>query len=427
MIPVRATVLGLAIATILAGCVTTRVPKQPARAASGAPDETVSVDLPSGPVAAPAGANTNAKLSFAIRPLGAIPYDGITLPLTSPDGRYVAVQQGEQPDWAAVLAQVGAPVPLGTRLAVYDISTSPPREIPLSGGSEPLPRGLLLSRGTDDRGFLVESPQPTGARWIGRVGWKGGIEWLVRDDNVNAHATLLSSGVVAFSTRTSSGGPFHLALRGTGGGIRIIDRAEEVVFPLATSEPNLLGAMLLSPNGLEIAAFRVSGSPAAPDSVTLLSRRLISSNGDLPLAYQVTAPAQADTAARRPTEPQSKASRGILFFNPGAGRMAVFAPRSGSFELLPPKSIAATRHPRGDVDNPGYFATTPAGLVFSADPPGDEADPTRLRPPEVSVLGTPYVPRATTDPDRPLVLFGPARDAVTPRISIAIVAFQPAR
>ncbi|MGH7289907.1 MAG: hypothetical protein ACREJT_01760, partial [Myxococcota bacterium] len=66
----------------------------------------------------------------------------------------------------------------------------------------------------DENGFLIESPQPDGSRWIGKVAWTTGeITWLIQDEFVNAFASLGPGGRLAWSRRAVDGDNFELVIR----------------------------------------------------------------------------------------------------------------------------------------------------------------------------------------------------------------------
>ncbi len=178
--------------------------------------------------------STDSRVRVSVRPLGAVPFDGMTLPVVSPDGRFIAAQSGALPPWDVLLAQPrstgqGTGVParlqvLAARLQAPDSTPTPraPGEPP--GGLSPLPwsgtlpRGLLLGRSADVRGVLVERPDDTGARAIGLVDWSSGqISWLANDPGtLNAHASFGPGGELAYSRRTLDQGPsagFELVVR----------------------------------------------------------------------------------------------------------------------------------------------------------------------------------------------------------------------
>lgn len=184
------------------------------------------------PIAAPAQplARTTSRLTVAIRPLGSVPFDGITLPLTSPSGRFIAAQHGPIPGWDALLAAptpAGTTVPVQLRLSAYEVL--PVEQTPRDGNPlrevrwpSPPPQRLLIGRSSDDVGFLVEYPRPeTGSRWIGKLAWESGeVEWLVaptepdaRDTAVACFGTLGPSGELAFCRAEAPGKPFDLIIR----------------------------------------------------------------------------------------------------------------------------------------------------------------------------------------------------------------------
>ncbi len=153
----------------------------------------------------------SSRVVVALQPVGRVEYDGLCLPVTSPSGEYIASQTGRAPSWETVLGAGRQSPPAGVRLSVQRIEYPDAPDVPRPSSDKPagptpaakpprltavqfptpLPPGLLLGRGADDLGFLVEAPQPGGARWVGRVHWIGGrVDWLARPEAVCAHATL---------------------------------------------------------------------------------------------------------------------------------------------------------------------------------------------------------------------------------------------
>src|SRR5205823_19271 len=49
-----------------------------------------------------AGGMAGSRVVVGLRRLGAVPFDSQTLPLTSPDGRWIATEHGATPSWGAV-------------------------------------------------------------------------------------------------------------------------------------------------------------------------------------------------------------------------------------------------------------------------------------------------------------------------------------
>lgn len=59
-----------------------------------------------------------------------------------------------------------------------------------------------------------------------------------------------------------------------------------------------------------------------------------------------------------------------------------------------------------DAANPGVYLTTKDGLVYQS-LTRDEATKSWKASPPVRILREPFVPRATTNPERPYILIGP--------------------
>lgn len=332
-------------------------------------------------------------------PAGVVTYDGQCLPVVSPDGRFLAVQEGDPPPWPTLLAEPSATPAYGTRVAVYDLTGALATRVEWP---EPSPQGVVLGRGADGSGVLIEWPREDGSRWIGRLSWlTGQVQWLVTGEEVNAHAAWTADGRLLFTRRH----PLDPA-EGSMLVLRNADGSESVrrasgggyAFPLTTQDPSVVYALVRTPAGTDIEAVRVlmdgSSSPARLGSV--LSRRTVSRNSEPAMGYQMTASAQSALPAR------DAADHPALLYHPELARMVTFDPRRAGFGVLAPRSIAAVRWTRGGAD--GYLCTTPEGLVFTPSPdPGDEL----RRGPDVRVLAGHFVPRATTDAKAPVLLVGP--------------------
>lgn len=413
------TVTAAVIAMFLAaGCVTEKVSPSRSGGSSGS-----AATLPDGPIAVPArSVSTTSRVILGITPMGAIPYDGQVLPLISPDGRFCAVQEGEPPSWSTLIAAPDAEVPVPTRLAVYDLSTSPPTRLLAPQSPEP---GLMLGRACDHRGFLVESHRADGSRWIGRLAWQSGnVEWLAREaEAVCAHGTLTAAGDLVFTRRPVAGQVAELVVRTSSG--QIATRAEPTqpyAMPLASSDPKIVYAMALTSTGIELQAIRLAiGGNGAPKLGPVLARRMISSGaGEALLAYQIAAPVQGPfpTAAGEASNPRD--DEPLAIYSPQMGRMAIFDLRFGTLLPLAADSVAAI--PWNAATRPGYLCTTPKGLVFTPRPSGNASgkDPPT---PDARVLGDSYIARRTTSPTRPAILLGPvARDP----LSLQLVGIAPA-
>ncbi len=397
------------------GCVTETHPVSNADSAPRSPrprpgTPAPTTDLPQGPLASPAAAATQTtRLRVGVVPLGTIPYDGQVLPLVSPDGRFLAVQEGEAPPWEVLLARPGAVASRRTRLAVYDITSAPIRRV---DPGEPLPAGLVLGRAADHAGFLVEHPREDGSRWIGRAAWVSGrVEWLVQGADCNAHAMLTASGDLLF-TRQRPGEPAVALICRTRDGVESAMGSPDIAYamPMATADPAYVYALLRSERGLEVETVRLSDGEGGPVRLGAIwdSYRLDGS-GEAALAYQVGASVSGPLPRSELTEGAAAWTRPpqpLILVHPRLGRLIALWPVDGSVQLLAPGSIAGVRD--GRLIGDGFLCTTPEGLVFSragrgAGPAGvGEIDaPTR-------VLASAYVARATTDPLRPYVLLGPS-------------------
>lgn len=402
----------LLLGLCLTGCVTER---QTSRGTTRvAPGQSA---MP-GPVARPVtGATVTTDVSVAITPLGSIEYDGQVLPIVSPDGRLIAVQVGEPPSWATLLARAGAEVPLATRIAVYDISR--PRGAVHVQYANPLPLGLMLARGADDRGFLIEAPQPDGSRWIGQINWAtGALTWLVADDAVNANPALTPDGHLVYTRRSINAPDADLVLQPRSGSPSTLSSAgSSYLQALATQERGVVYAIIRSPLGVEIVA--VSVTTADPPTLgSIRARATLTSFQDDGIAYQAAAPIGPALPRRPEDDPRAG---GLAIFHPSLGRMAVFDVRTGGFLPLAPRSVAATRTLYGPRQ--GFFATTPEGLVFVLEPTRTAPGEVPRERPVAKVLADPYVARPTLNPDRPVILFGPDRSGR--RLQIFAMSFPP--
>lgn len=414
----------------LSACVTETVPspRVPSLVSPGRPASLphASGSAPSGPIATPAtsAVTLTSRVIANIKPLGVVPYDGQVLPISSPDARFLAVQEGEPPNWDTLLAAPGAVEPLLTRLAVYDLSTSPLSRV---ATTFPLPAGLLLGRSADDRGFLVESPRPDASRWIGHVEWiTGRLEWLVQSPEVNAHAVFTAQGDLAFVRRPVGSASGVLVLRASDGSesVRALpDTSYD--FPLTTGDSSFLFAILRGPRTLDIEALRVVEDPPGTRRLgAAVLRRDLSRASDPSLAFQAAAPVQnalpsrrggGDLADQRQEDP-------LVFFHPAMNRMVVLDLGQAQILPLPPRTFAAARWSSPEVR--GYFTSTSEGMFFTPDSALRQKDPATRR--DARVLSSPYVPRATTDPEKPLLIVGPTkRDPTLLEITLLAPGVQP--
>jgi hypothetical protein len=368
---------------------------------AGTPASSPPAALPNGPIATPATAShtVSSRVEVGVVPMGVVAYDGQALPLVSPDGHFVAVQEGEPPTWEAILAEPAAAIPIGAVLAVYEVGEHELKRVP---PAQPLPAGLILGRSADERGFLVEAPHADGARWIGRVAWAGGgLEWLVRGPLVAAHAVLTSRGELVYTSRAVESDSASLVIQGAHG-----DKTERspgdglYAFPMCTQDSDMVYVLHLTQNTMELEAIRLDRGPdaasgdRAPTFGATVARRGVNPRGDMTLAFQMACTVQPPL----PLEKGASETEALAVVHPRMGRMAVFNLDTASFDPLASKSFAAITSQ--DPDRPGYFCATPEGLVFSP-PTKPGAEETSVR-----VVAGAYMPRKMRATTETLMLFG---------------------
>lgn len=407
--PVRAAWVA-ALAALVAGltaCVVERADDTAADAAG-----------PDGPVAfpAPPGSTTTTYASLRLVPLGTVAYDGLLLPLISPDGRFAAVAQGQAPSWPTLLAEPDALVPQHSRIAIYRLEAMPAVR---TSASERVPPGLVLGRNATAAGFLVEAPQPDGARWIGLIGWAdASLTWLVQDQSRNAHAVYTAGDHLAFVRFEDGHGV--LVLQSASGERFTLDQPDvSVLMPLSSTVTDMLYALGRTDHGLELLAVELRGAADGRGAMQLghvVARWPISREADPLLAYQIAEPnrgALSTWPERSPAptgQPRSHVASppAVILFEPYQRRLVAFdASAPSSRRLLAAGTVAAVAAPL--APQPGLFATSEDGLVFLPEPSRPRAAPAGVDRPAVELLGSPYVPRATLAPDRPLILLGPSR------------------
>lgn len=417
-----------------AGCVTERTPSRGVTVRPGQPTGQPNnpatrsmantgqpVTLPPGPVAQPiTGRSFSADVKFILKPLGLVPYDGQTLPIISPDGRFLATQRGNAPSWATLLAQPGASTTAAMTIEVFALSD---KGFVLSN-TPALPDGCILGRSADARGYLVECARADGSRWIGRVEWLSGkVEWLVQGLSVNAHASLSRTGILAFTRRRPDAAQTELVVRTPDGRENLLsDERAAFDFPTFGYETDVLYTIILTDKSTDLAAFRLVGldRPSGGGFGSVLARQQLLAWPDLGQAYAVFASSQPPAWGVRDATGKlvGDLPASILFFHPGPGKMMEFSPRENALLPLSPNSVAAVRTPA--ITTPGAFVTTTKNLVF-----WPEASRSNARAPEARVLDAPHVARATTDPARPIILMGPAAGSSESTIILWEFGFPP--
>jgi hypothetical protein len=447
--PLAVRVLALAITPFLAACVTERspssyggVPFSASKRSGAAPTPaTAPASLPSGPVARPVTpqAPVSASVRTSLMDLGTVPYDGLVLPLISPDGRFLASQTGVAPTWPTLLAAPGAEVPLASQVLAFRLpepaaanpGAQPPGAQPIAW-NEPL-NGLLLGRSCDTTGFLVEAPQPDGSRWIGYASWiSGSIEWLVRNDDVNAYASFGPDGELAYCRRGVDSTAIQLVVRprskdateltlsaGAGAGAYL--------WPLFSDEPGIVYATSLVAGAAELHALRLP-QRGEPPTLVIVGRQPLSRGTNAADLYQMTASVQTPLpSSLTNSSPDRQDTRfdKLIFFHPAHGRMTVFDRRLGALVPLFPGSFGATPIASPEGQSPprsGYLIATSRGLEYVALSQKSDFDVKRGVPASteegIGVVSGAYLPRLTTMPGWPGVLLGPAPGAQAGRIHL---------
>ena len=325
-----------------------------------------------------------------ILPMGSIAYDNRSLPLVSPDGSFVATQVGGPPEWSTLLAATGCPLPDDSRIEIYRLDRRL-GEAELTWVTE---AGLLLGRGGDERGFLVEKPQPDGARWIGSMSWSGGrTTWMVTGNDVNAFASLGPGKRLAWSRRAGGAEHFDLVIRHGGEQWTVGGEGADWLMPV-WSGTNLF-ALRLHDGRLDA----VFMNAATPDTTRETELRMVIATGRTRYdAWQCLAGHAGNSRTAGTTNDRTEPH--LLLWHPGATRMAMWLPWSSPAApmLLAPQSIAAVVDPSGNV-----LVTTPDGIRLQ-----NPADPERSR---TLIPGT-HVLRPVMDDAWPYLVLTPESDRI---------------
>jgi len=333
-----------------------------------------------------------------IRALGVVPYDISTLPLISPDGRFLATQFGAAPTIATRDAAPGATVPAGTRIAIYRLEARDDlnQELPLVAVLE---EPLLLGRSCNDEGFLVESPRDDGSRWIGFVGWESReLEWIVADDNVNAFAALGPNDRLAWSRRPADGSRFELVVQIMGGQFTIGGDDTDWLVPTWSETGDGIFAATLVEGELSLVYMQ------GMDRVTMLQ-----SQDSIRLAFDARAGHAVDMMSGQPAvvgDPQPESPM-LVFAHPASrySGIALWRPLrrgSGATQILDSDAYAAA------IDRHEFVMIASNGSIagFPLDSPDSR----------INFVDEDGVPRLTTSDEWPIVLLVPLREQ--PRLRV---------
>jgi hypothetical protein len=448
--PALAALVAICCTAWLAGCVVvdekpktglTRVPPPsgvPVKPNQRPPErrDSSSARLPEGPVAKPASSAevADARVVVGVRPIGRVPYDGLSLPLVSPDGRFIATQTGQAPPWEALLAEPGVGVTAATTLAAFAIVESPASAsspahqlsttLQVVGWRESPSAGLLLGRSADTRGFLVESPRAGSpeARWIGRVDWiTGKLEWLVTGEGINTFATFGPSGELVYSRFDRERDAFDLVIRpradDASGEIvcRGRDARESLVFPLCSLDRDHAYAIAVprsAGESLSVVAIALPGSKRTPAEI--VARRALGVEASLASAFQCVAPMQTPWTTVPPVDLQGSITSGIALVSARTRSVIWFdALRDISTLAINTASAVPMRTiERGNIERSGLLLATGKELVFQAI--SDAVSDSAVRwSRETSVLSGASIPRVIgsrrEDVSQLCILFEPGK------------------
>ena len=409
---VRLATISLCVITALGGCVVDETRTEALREQREAAPPT----LPSNPIASPIMQGTTAsRVSVAIEALGSVSYDGIQVPLVSPDGRFIAAQDAPAPPRTSRLALDSAGDSTDLTSATVSIS---PLEADVIGYRPrvevfDLAAPILLGRDSNDEGVLVESPRPDGSRWIGVAEWSeqdARLRWLVRDQSVAAHAVFGSSGSLLYSRRPIGGDQFELVLRDRDGQERALTLPDaSLVYPLMAPDLRHATCLAIRPSGA-ISLLLFDLSTGTGESLGRVVRRFdLAGSGGMAGAAQIVAASQSAVPGVGPADAMAAARGsdtapplGPIFFHPAMDRCAAVDATRRTLVALAPRSVAAV-----DAGDGRALCSTPEGLVLWT--PGPQAG----RGTSTRVLSEDYLPRRTATSARAFVLFAPMRRSAT--------------
>lgn len=447
----------VAAALALGGCVTESI--EPVRPA-GTRRQGVTLETrpgsgtPARPAAAPAGGSAAidseavrdavrpadpastvvARAVVGVEPLGVVLYDGLTLPIVSPDGRYAAVQVGTPPGFDVLLGKSAADPTDRLRVSAFELASGRPVELAPDGRG----LGLILGRGATNEGVLVEEPLPDGSRRVGLLPWReGAVRWLESPPpGVRAfHAAPAPQGGLVFVRASADPGEAEeLVLRvgradlpgqvwtfkGRPGDRLLYPQAAEWA-PIAPDDVGLgvLALRLSRQAGLELLLLTPE-SPSERGRLRVAAAWVLDGRGSERSAFQASASVQAGELGVGPGGSADGRSL-LLVFHPVQGRMIAVDPAGRRLAWLPTGSFAAAcgwdPGAEGDPLDRPFLSATGDGLVY-ARPESSATGPGRGPARMARVLNRPYVPRATTSADRPYVLLGPGGGDGPPRLEL---------
>ena len=317
--------------------------------------------------------------------LGNVPFNGSTLPLTSPNGKWLAIETGPLVSPATLLAQPDSEVPEFTGIEIWTIDA-------IAGRLDPylkLPPPLLLGSSADAEGFLVEAPRLDGSRWIGKIAWdSGALEWLVKDDNVNAFGTLGPNGELAWCSRGKQDTQFSLVIRfADDSEMGISPRGGEWLLPAWSTRSSRLSVFFLADSGVL--------------SIMSLDARTPELLQDSPRRFDIMPGGRrTDALQARRGQPviqglQPPLIEEVIFYHPSQRSVYVWLPMN--IRKDPPFGLSESSTTAiNDPSSKGYLVSTVRDLRWQ-----DPDNPLAF----VRVRYDTAIPRSTTSPRIPYLMF----------------------
>jgi hypothetical protein len=348
---------------------------------------TGSAIIPPRPDSPPPAFGTASQTSVSAIGVCSVPYDGFTLPVISPDGRWLATQVGVPPTWPTLLATKNQSAPLASAIEVWRLDAKGGRRIAAYR------KGLILGRSADDIGCLVEEVLDDGSRRIGRIHWPTAEsaqsmmgaslaaddparvsepEWMIDDGRVNAFACLAATGgSIAWCSRDVRESGFALSVR-HGQQLDATDSSQldplaftnwdlppgpdqSWMLPVFSADGKTLFAMLLRDGITDLASGSAADAVAFRQSMV---QRRLSVRMDAQRTYQTLAPQGTLAAVGHDGDTR------LILFDPDLRRMAIWDPRDDTFRPLAAGTFAACLAPDGSAlaaDRDGLILDHPDG------------------------------------------------------------------
>lgn len=367
--------LGAALlVTVTSGCVAREVGRTPGRFITpepGALDDSLDPN--------------DVSAEVAWRRIGEVDYDDFSIPLSSPDGRFLAVRSGAPPAWPTVLAQEGARPASVVPIEILRIEPDEVARVRTIRGP------WLLGRGADSNGFLIEEQRPDGTRRIGRVPWlEGDPTWLVDDEFVNAFATTGPDGTLAWSRRRVEDASFDLMVRRPDTPDWRLERRFERswIDPVLAADGRTIFALRRGDGTVEIGWSRLTDEDRFRDG---MMTHPISIRTNERLVHAMLSP-QAGIEASPPGGPPR-----IIFLHPDLQRLVEWSPERDLARPFPEGVIVASM-----LDENRGIAATEDGLLLV-----ELAASGGLLPAKIQLAESLAIPRRSGIEAEPILLLRP--------------------